>query len=69
MSEFKVLKDYRDAELKAAVVNAMVSMVIESAMGQEQIMELLSSDSDALKTYMDGLSAASAPRSTSAPAA
>jgi lambda family phage portal protein len=55
MSEFKVLKDYRSAELKAAVVNAMVSMVIESSMGQEQIMELLSSDSDALKTYMDGL--------------
>jgi lambda family phage portal protein len=56
MSEFKVLKNYRDSELKAAVVNAMVSMVIESSMTPEQITELLSSDSGALKTYMDGLS-------------
>lgn len=56
MQEFKVLKDYRGAELKSAVVNAMIGLVVESAMGQEQLVELLTSDSDALKTYMDGLS-------------
>jgi lambda family phage portal protein len=55
MQEFKVLKDYRGAELKASVVNAMVGLVVESAMSQDGLMELLSSDSDALKMYTDGL--------------
>lgn len=56
MHEFKVMKDYRNSELKAAAVNALVGLVVESSMSQEQIVELLSSDADALKTYQDGLS-------------
>jgi lambda family phage portal protein len=55
MHEFKVLKDYRGAELKATVVNAMVGMVIESALSQEGLLDLLSSDKDALNKYVDGL--------------
>lgn len=56
MRQFKVLGDYTNAELKAAVVNAMVALVTESTMGQEQLVELLSSNPDALKQYQDGLS-------------
>lgn len=55
MHEFKVLKDYRGAELKSAVTNALIGLVVESAMSQEQLMELLSTDGDALKNYIDGL--------------
>ena len=55
MRQFKVLGDYTNAELKAAVVNAMVAIVTKSSMGQEQLVELLSSNPDALKNYQDGL--------------
>lgn len=55
MRQFKVLGDYTNAELKAAVVNAMVAIVTKSSMGQEQLVELLSSNPDALKSYQEGL--------------
>lgn len=55
MRQFKVLGDYTNAELKAAVVNAMVAIVTKSAMSQEQLVELLSSNPDALKAYQEGL--------------
>jgi lambda family phage portal protein len=56
MRQFKVLGDYQNAELKAATVNAMVSLITESAVGQESIVELLSGNPQALKAYQDGLS-------------
>lgn len=56
LRQFKVLGDYTNAELKAAVVNSMVAMVTESSIGQEGLIELLSGNPEALKTYQDGLS-------------
>lgn len=55
MRQFKVLGDFTNAELKAAVVNAMVALVTESAVGEEALVELLSGNSEALKNYQDGL--------------
>ena len=55
LRQFKVLGDYTNAELKAAVVNAMVAMVTESSIGQEGLVELLSGSPDAMKAYQDGL--------------
>lgn len=55
LRQFKVLGDYTNAELKAAVVNSMVAMVTESAVGQEGLVELLAGNPDALKSYQDGL--------------
>jgi len=55
MRQFKVLGDLTNAELKAAVVNAMVAMFTESALDQDGIVELLSSNPDALKAYQEGL--------------
>lgn len=55
MRQFKVLGDLTNAELKAAVVNAMVAMFTESALDQDGIVELLSSNPEALKAYQDGL--------------
>lgn len=52
LQQFKVLGDYQRAELKAAVVNAMVAMVTKSSLGQEAILEMLSGDKDALSTYI-----------------
>lgn len=56
LRQFKVLSDYSNAELKAAVVNAMIALITESSIGQEGLVELLSSNPDALKQYQDGLS-------------
>lgn len=56
MRQFKVLGDFTNSELKAAAANALVAMVIESSLDQEAIVNLLSSDADALKKYTDGLS-------------
>ncbi len=56
MKEFKVLQDYRAAELKCAAVNGMIALVTESALGQGEIAELLSSNADALDNYQKGLS-------------
>lgn len=56
LKEFKVLGDYKSAELKCAAVNGLVAFVTESAMDQEAIVELLSGNADALATYQDGLS-------------
>lgn len=55
MRQFKVLGDYSNAELKAAVVNAMVAMFTESALDQDGIVELLSSNPKALEVYQEGL--------------
>jgi lambda family phage portal protein len=55
LRQFKVLGDYTNAELKSAVVNAMVALVTESAVGQEGLVELLTSNPEALKAYQDGL--------------
>jgi lambda family phage portal protein len=56
LPQFKVLADYQRYELKAATVNAMVALVTESAIGQEGLVELLSSNPDALAKYTEGLS-------------
>lgn len=55
MRQFKVLGDLTNAELKASVVNAMIAVFTESALGQEALVELLSNNPDALKSYQDGL--------------
>ncbi len=55
MRQFKVLSDFTNAELKAAVANALVAIVLQSNMGQESLVELLSNNPDALKRYQDGL--------------
>lgn len=55
LRQFKVLGDFTNAELKAAVVNAMVALVTESSIEQEGLVELLSGNPDALKDYQDGL--------------
>jgi lambda family phage portal protein len=55
LRQFKVLGDFTNAELKAAVVNAMVALVTESALDQEGLIELLSGNPDALKNYQEGL--------------
>jgi capsid protein len=52
LQQFKVLGDYQRAELKAAVVNALVAMVTKSSLGQEGILEMLSADKDAVATYI-----------------
>jgi len=56
MRQFKVLGDFTNAELKAAAANALVAMVIESSIEQEGIVNLLSSDAEAMKKYTEGLS-------------
>jgi lambda family phage portal protein len=56
MSQFKVLGDYQRYELKACAVNAMIALITESAVGQEGLVELLSSNPAALDKYMEGLS-------------
>jgi lambda family phage portal protein len=55
MRQFKVLGDFQNAQLKSAVVNAMVGLVVESALSQEGLLELLSNNSDALTRYTEGL--------------
>lgn len=62
MRQFKVLGDLTNAELKAAVVNAMVAMFTEVALDQEGIVELLSSDPESVKKYQESI----AERSSSA---
>jgi lambda family phage portal protein len=57
LRQFKVLGDYQSAELKAAVVNAMVALVTESTMSQEQIFELFSSAPEMLEEYTDSMNA------------
>lgn len=55
MRQFKVTGDYQTAELKSAVVNAMVGLVVESSLSQEGLLDLLSNNSDALSRYTEGL--------------
>jgi lambda family phage portal protein len=55
MRQFKVLKDFTDAELKAAVVNAKVAMVTKSNLSPETVAELLSSNADARQEYESAL--------------
>jgi lambda family phage portal protein len=55
MRQFKVLGDFQNAALKSAVVNAMVGLVVESALSQEGLLDLLSNNSDALAKYTEGL--------------
>ncbi|HXC37874.1 MAG TPA: phage portal protein [Burkholderiales bacterium] len=56
MKPFKTLGDFTQAELNAAIANALVAIVLESNLSQEAIVELFSSNPDALKAYQDGLS-------------
>jgi lambda family phage portal protein len=56
MRQFKVLGDFTNAELKAAVVNAKIAVLTESAASQESIVELLSSDPEAREKYTQALS-------------
>lgn len=55
LRQFKVLGDYTNAELKAAVVNAMVALVTESAIEQDALVEILQDNPDARKAYQEGL--------------
>lgn len=55
MRQFKVLRDFTDAELKAAVVNAKVAAVTESTLDPTAVVQLLSSDAEALEKYEAGL--------------
>lgn len=55
LRQFKVLGDYSNAELKAAVVNAMVALVTESSLTQEGLVELLGNNPQALANYQTGL--------------
>lgn len=55
MRQFKVLGDFTNAELKAAVVNAKIAVLTESSLSPEALAELLSSDGDARKKYEDAL--------------
>lgn len=55
LRQFKLQGDYQNAELKSAVVNAMVAVITESALGQDQLVELLSNNTDALEAYQNGL--------------
>jgi lambda family phage portal protein len=55
MRQFKVLGDFTNAELKAAVVNAMVALVTESSMSQEGLVELLGNNPAALANYQANL--------------
>lgn len=55
MRQFKVLGDFTNAELKAAVVNAKIAAFTESSLSQEALTELLSSDRDAQTKYQDAL--------------
>ena len=55
MRQFKVLGDFTNAELKAAVANALVAIIVESNLSQESIVELFSSNPAALETYQAGL--------------
>jgi lambda family phage portal protein len=55
MRQFKVLGDFTNAELKAAVVNAMVALVTESSLSEEGLVEVLSGNADALDSYTQGL--------------
>lgn len=59
LRQFKVLGDYTNAELKAAVVNAMVALITKSAVSQEHLVELLSGNAEALKAYQEGLASRS----------
>lgn len=56
MRQFKVLGDFQNAELKAAVVNAMVAVITESALSQDALVDLLGGSSDALTQYQEALS-------------
>jgi lambda family phage portal protein len=55
MRQFKVLGDLTNAELKATAVNAFVALVSESSLSEEALVELLSSDANALKAYQESL--------------
>lgn len=55
MRQFRVLGEYTNAELKAAVVNAMVALVTKSSVSQEHLVELLGNNPQALQTYQEGL--------------
>jgi lambda family phage portal protein len=56
MRQFKVLGDFTNAELKAAVVNAKIAVLTESALSPEGLAELLSSDADARAKYTQAMS-------------
>lgn len=47
LPQFKNLDRYTQAELQAAVVNALIAMTIETPLDQDSIVELFSKDSDA----------------------
>jgi lambda family phage portal protein len=55
LQQFKVMGDFQRAELRNAVVNSMIAIILKSAIGQEGLVELLSSDSQALAKYQEGL--------------
>lgn len=55
MRQFKVLGDFTNAELKAAVVNAKIAVLTESSLAPDEVVSLLSSDADAQQKYEDDM--------------
>lgn len=55
MRQFKVLGDFTNAELKAAVVNAKIALFTESSLNQEGILDLLSNDPEMRDRYKEAL--------------
>lgn len=53
MRQFKVLGDFQNAELKAAVVNAMVAIVSESQLDQEGLLEMFGGDTEKAQQYLN----------------
>lgn len=47
LPQFKQIDRYTNAEIMAAVVNAMIALVVQSPMSHEQVMELFEGDADA----------------------
>lgn len=55
LRNFKVLGDFTNAELKAAVVNAKVALVSEGILSQEQLLEVMSDQTNVAQAYKDSI--------------
>jgi lambda family phage portal protein len=51
MKSFKVLGDYQQAEVKAAVVNAFVALVAETQLGTDGALSMLGGDAELYRTW------------------
>lgn len=53
MAEFKNVDQYKQGEIRAALANALVAMVVKSPMTPEQVIELFSREEDPAKAYRE----------------